>query len=106
MGEMLQLILVLFAAMGLNIVLGMYYKIGVERFKFDYKKLLAGLIKALIIAVSFIGFTWIFGQVELSTILNIDPMIIINGAIILYTGKGIIKLAKILGVKVKTNKIN
>lgn len=103
---MLQLILVLFVAMGLNIVLGMYYKIGVERFKFDYKKLLSGLLKAAIIAVSFVGFTWIFGQVELSTILNIDPMIIINGAIVLYTGKGIIKLAKILGVKVKTNKVD
>ena len=103
---MLQLILVLFVAMGLNIVLGMYYKIGVERFKFDYKKLLAGLLKAIIIAVSFIGFTWIFGQVELSTILNVDPSIIINGAIILYTGKGIIKLAKILGVKINTNKVD
>lgn len=102
---MLQLILVLVVSMALNMLLGMYYKIGVEKFKFDYKKLIGGLIKLLIICVSFIGFTWIFGQVELSTILNVDPLIIINGAIVLYTGKGIVKFMRILGVKIKTNKI-
>lgn len=102
---MLQLILVLIVSMALNMLLGMYYKIGVEKFKFDYKKLIAGLIKLLIICVSFIGFTWIFGQVELSTILNVDPLIIINGAIVLYAGKGIVKFMRILGVKIKTNKI-
>lgn len=105
MGEMLQLILVLFSAMGLNMILGMYYKIGIEKFCFEYKKLLNGLLRLLIIGLSFVGFTWIFGQVELSTILNVDPLVIINGAIILYTGKGVVKLAKILGVKIKTNNI-
>lgn len=97
----INLLPVLAVAILLNIGLGMYYKIGVESVKFNVKILISGAIKAGIIAGSFVGLGYIFGSVDLSE-LGLTPDLMINSAIILYTGKAMINLAKILKIKIPT----
>lgn len=88
---------VLGIAMLINIALGVYYSIGIQSLSFDYKKLLNGMLKALLIGASFLGIAYCFDGTDLSSI-GITPEFVMNSAIILYTGKDLTTLSKILGV--------
>lgn len=85
-------------AIGINVLLGLYYNINVKSIKFEASTLFNGLIKAAIIAVSFIGLAFCFDMTDLSSI-GISPELIMNAAVILYVTKDIQNLMKILGVE-------
>ena len=80
-----------------NIILGMYYNIRINKVKFDWKILVIGVVKALIITGAFIGLGFCFYQMDLTSI-GISPETIMSAAIILYVTKGCITLSKILCV--------
>lgn len=93
-----QFIPTLSVAMATNILLGLYYNVGIKKSKFNLKTLLVGIIKILIIGISFISLGFCFDQTNLSSI-GITPETIMNAAIILYVSKCCIKLSKILGIE-------
>ena len=99
-----QLIALCIAAL-VNVLLGLYNNIGVERYKFDVRKLINGLIKAVIIIVAFIGIAYCFDITDLNS-LGLTPDMIVNTAIILYVGKSLQNLTKILGVEASLKKIS
>lgn len=98
MKEILNLMPVLGIAMTINILLGMYYKIGKTKVKFDKTKLFNGVLKAAIVGTAFIGFAYIFTVVDLSSI-GLTPILIMQVSIVTYATKGITNLAKIMGVQ-------
>lgn len=100
MSDILHYLPVLLVSIGMNILLGLYYKIGINRLSFDLKILLNGVIKAGIIGIVFIGMAFCFDRVDLSS-LGVNPCIFMHSAIFLYMGKAMSNLAKILGVQVK-----
>lgn len=101
MHEIINQIPILFIAMIINILLGIYYNIGVRESVFDIQKLIYGVIKALIIGVSFVGLAHCFDITDLSS-LGVTPIFIMNSAIILYIGKALMSLGKILGINIET----
>lgn len=100
MQDILNYLPVLLVSMGMNILLGVYYKIGISKVSFDPKLLLNGVGKAAIIGIVFVGMAFCFDRVDLSS-LGVSPCIFMHSAIFLYMGKVLNKLAKILGVQVK-----
>ena len=99
-----QLIALCIAAL-VNVLLGLYNNIGVERYKFDVRKLINGLIKAVIVIIAFIGIAYCFDITDLNS-LGLTPDMIVNTAIILYVGKSLQNLTKILGVETSLKKIS
>lgn len=99
-----QLIALCVAAL-VNVLLGLYNNIGVERYKFDVRKLINGLIKAVIVIIAFIGIAYCFDITDLNS-LGLTPDMIVNAAIVLYIGKSLQNLTKILGVETSLKKTN
>ena len=84
-----------------NILCGTYYNVNIKNMKFDWTKLLNGIIKAVIVGVIAVGMSFVFTEMpELTEAIGITPMVIMNSAIILYGGKDLVGLGKILGVNV------
>ena len=88
-----------------NILLGVYNNINVANCNFDIKKLLNGIIKAIIIIVAFIGIAYCFDITDLNS-LGLTPDMIVNTAIILYVSKSLQNLTKILGIETSLKKTN
>ncbi len=103
MKEILNLLPVLFAAIAMNTAAGLYYNIGTQRLSFDLEKLISGIVKACIVTGMFVGLAYCFEATDLSSI-GVTPIFVMTSAIVLYVGKAIISLAKILGVNINTNK--
>lgn len=103
MQKIIELLPVLLIAIAMNLASGMYYNIGTVKSNFDFKVLINGLVKALIISGMFIGTTYCFTIVDLSAI-GVDPIIIIMAAITLYVGKAMVSLGKILGLEINTGR--
>lgn len=99
MQEIIKLIPVLGTSIIINIALGLYYKIGTQNTTFDYKILLSGIIKAIIIGGSFVGLAYCFDTIDLTSI-GITPLLIMGLAITLYVTKDLENLSKILGVTI------
>jgi len=100
--EILKLLAPLAIVVIINIALGLYYKIGVENVSFDKKILLNGIIKALIVAGSFVGLAYVFDTVSLGDV-SVNPKVVMIAAIGIYAVKGVANLAKIFGVTLKTD---
>ena len=101
MMEIINLLPVLAVAMILNIALGTWYNIKVDAIDFDMAKLLDGLKKAIIIALSFIGLAYIVMEVpQVTDAIGVEPSGIITLAIIGYTVKFVAQLAKILNIQI------
>ena len=84
-----------------NILCGTYYNVNIKNMRFDWTKLLNGIIKAVIVGVIAVGMSFVFTEMpELTEAIGITPMVIMNSAIILYGGKALVGLGKILGVNV------
>ena len=101
MKEILNLLPVLAVAIAMNIGAGLYYNIGTKNLTFNWKTLITGIIKALIVAGMFIGTAYCFEATDLSSI-GVTPVFVMMSAITLYVGKALISLGKILGVEIKT----
>ena len=85
----------------MNIGSGLYYKKKKKNLTFDWKKLISGIIKAVIVAGMFIGTAYCFEATDLSSI-GVTPVFVMMSAITLYVGKALVSLGKILGIEVKT----
>ena len=101
MTEIIKLLPVLAVAIVMNIGAGLYYSIGTKNLTFDWKKLISGIIKAVIVAGMFIGTAYCFEATDLSSI-GVTPVFVMMSAITLYVGKALVSLGKILGIEVKT----
>lgn len=97
MQEIYRLLPVLGIVMLINIALGTYSNIKIEKFSFDIKKFFAGIIKAVIIAASAVGLSYAFTVIDLSSI-GVTPETIITAAIIGYAKKDIDNFARYLNV--------
>ena len=97
MTEILGMLQVLAILMGINILLGTYDNVKLEKNNFDIKTLLTGVVKAGIIGVSAIGLSYCIGIVDLSQI-GVTPELIVGAANITYAGKALTNLAKCLGI--------
>ncbi len=95
-------LIILAVAMSINIALGVYLKIGIEKILFDKTVFINGILKAVILACSFYGLAFCFDHTDLSS-LGITPELIMLSAIILYVGKACTNLMSILGVDVRKN---
>ena len=91
---------VLLVSMGMNILLGLYYQVGIRRAPFQLRRLVDGAAKAGVVGLAFIGLAFCFDRIDLSS-LGISPCIIMHSAICLYIGKVAAHLTKILGVSGK-----
>ena len=100
MKDILHYLPVLLVSIGMNILLGLYYKVGINKLNFDLKFLFNGIAKAGIIGLVFIGMAFCFDRVDLSS-LGVTPCIFMHSAIFLYMGKAVNNLAKILGIQIK-----
>lgn len=100
MDEIIRLLPILAVAIMMNISAGLYYNIGTKSLSFNVKKLINGIIKALIICGMFIGTAYCFEATDLSSI-GVTPQFIMNSAIGIYVSKSVISLGKILGIDVK-----
>ena len=100
MKEILINLLPLTIAIAANMALGIYHKIGTEHIAWSWTKFLQGVVKAGIIAGTFIGLAFVFEVTALSDT-GITPSMIMTAAIVLYAVKGCRNLAGILGVKVE-----
>lgn len=101
MKEIIQLLPVLLVAVVMNIAAGTYFNVGKENFKFSFKKLISGVIKAAIVGGMFIGTAYCFEATDLSSV-GITPIFVMLSAISIYVGKAVVSLGKILGVEIKT----
>ena len=84
-------------AIAINVLLGLYNNISIDKCNFDWKILANGIIKAAIIACAFMCIAYAFDSTDLSTI-GVTPDLIMNSAIILYMTKAVQNLIKILGI--------
>lgn len=84
-------------AIVINMLLGVYNNISIDKCNFDWKVLVNGIAKAAIIACAFMGIAYAFDTTDLSAI-GVTPDLIMNSAIILYMGKAVQNLIKILGI--------
>ncbi len=101
MTEILKLLPVLTVAIAMNIGAGLYYSVGTKNLTFDCKKLISGIIKAIIVAGMFVGTAYCFEATDLSSI-GVTPIFVMMSAITLYVTKALISLGKILGVDIQT----
>lgn len=102
MQEIIKLLPALGISASMNICAGIYYNVKNLGQSFNFKKLIEGIIKALIVTWMFVGSAYCFDTIDLSSI-GITPVIIMTSAIGLYVGKALKSLIKILGVNIKTN---
>ena len=104
MEEILNNLLYLFILIVINIATGLYYNIGKLKTEFNWKIFWTGIVKSLIVGLSFVGLTFVFDNTNMSEI-GITPQAIMNSALLLYGGKAVINLSRILGVKNNENNL-
>ena len=105
METVLRMLPVLTLLMATNILLGLYAKIGVEEIAFDWKKLISGIAKALIIGFSAVASSYAAHEVDLSG-LGVTPELLISAAIITYAYKNLAKCLNIDLSSLTTTKSN
>lgn len=100
MEEIASSLLSLTVTIFVNIALGVYHKIGHQHMAWSWKKFFQGILKATLIAGSFLGLAYVFEASELSGT-GITPNMIITAAIVLYAVKGCKNLAAIFGISME-----
>ena len=100
MQEAVQLLGLLGLAVISNILGGMYVNVNIKDFKFDWKKLINGIAKALMIAFMFLSLAYILEQIpSLIDVLGMQPKTMIISAIGIYVAKTGQHLIDIFGLK-------
>lgn len=95
MKEIITLLPYLAVAVVCNIATGMYFKIGIVKFSFSWKKLIVGIVKATIVCGAFIGLAYISRVVDI----GVTSKALMLSAIALYGAKLVINLKNILKIK-------
>lgn len=100
MQEAIQLLGLLGLAVISNILGGMYVNVNIKNFKFEWQKLVNGIIKALIISFMFLSLAYILEQIpDLESVLGMQPKTMIISAIGIYIAKTGQHLIDIFGLK-------
>ena len=100
MQEAIQLLGLLGLAVISNILGGMYVNVNIKDFKFDWQKLVNGIIKAIIISFMFLSLAYIIEQIpDLESVLGVQPKAMIISAIGIYVAKTGQHLIDIFGLK-------
>ena len=100
MQEAIQLLGLLALAVISNILGGMYVNVNIKDFKFDWQKLVNGIIKAIIISFMFLSLAYIIEQIpDLESVLGVQPKAMIVSAIGIYVAKTGQHLIDIFGLK-------
>mgnify|MGYP003486673512 FL=1 len=100
MQEAIQLLGLLGLAVISNILGGMYVNVNIKDFKFDWQKLVNGIIKAIIISFMFLSLAYIIEQIpDLESVLGVQPKTMIISAIGIYVAKTGQHLIDIFGLK-------
>ena len=100
MQEAVQLLGLLGLAVISNILGGMYVNVNIKDFKFDWQKLVNGIIKAIIISFMFLSLAYIIEQIpDLESVLGVQPKTMIISAIGIYVAKTGQHLINIFGLK-------
>lgn len=100
MQEAVQLLGLLGLAVISNILGGMYVNVNIKDFKFDWQKLVNGIIKAIIISFMFLSLAYIIEQIpDLESVLGVQPKTMIISAIGIYVAKTGQHLIDIFGLK-------
>lgn len=100
MQEAIQLLGLLGLAVISNILGGMYVNVNIKNFKFDWQKLVNGIIKAVIISFMFLSLAYILEQIpDLESVLGMQPKTMIISAIGIYIAKTGQHLINIFGLK-------
>ena len=107
MKECIELLGLLGVAVCSNIALGMYSNIGNGTEKFDKKKFVNGVLKAVCVSAGFLGLSYIvFKLPELALAVGVEPKAIMIGAITVYVTKATATLLSIFGIeKVQAEKV-
>ena len=95
--QVFWLMIPLSVTMLVNMALGVFEKIGLEKIKWDFNIFKMGIYKAVLLVLAFLGLSFVFNVMDLSE-LGITPISVITAAIFLYAGKCCKKLSLILGV--------
>jgi len=88
-------------AVGVNILLGLFYNVRALHQGFSDEKLLTGISKAIIVGVSFISLAFVFDKMDISVELGdylIKPDLLLYSAIIVYLSKDLVNLKNVLKV--------
>lgn len=88
---------VLFILIIVNIISGTVNSLTVQKVQFDKKKMIYGIVKAMVAIVSVFTLAYVFDTIDLSGI-GFTPMTIISTGIIVYACKLSINIVKILGL--------
>ena len=100
MQEAIQLLGLLGLAVISNILGGMYVNVNIKDFKFEWHKLVNGIIKAIIISFMFLSLAYIIEQIpDLESVLGVQPKAMIISAIGIYVVKTGQHLINIFGLK-------
>ena len=100
MQEAIQLLGLLGLAVISNILGGMYVNVNIKDFKFEWQKLVNGIIKAIIISFMFLSLAYIIEQIpDLESVLGVQPKTMIISAIGIYIAKTGQHLIDIFGLK-------
>lgn len=100
MQEAIQLLGLLGLAVISNILGGMYINVNIKDFKFEWQKLVNGIIKAIIISFMFLSLAYIIEQIpDLESVLGVQPKTMIISAIGIYVAKTGQHLIDIFGLK-------
>lgn len=100
MQEAIQLLVLLGLAVISNILGGMYVNVNIKYFKFEWQKLVNGIIKAIIISFMFLSLAYIIEQIpDLESVLGVQPKAMIISAISIYVAKTGQHLIDIFGIK-------
>ena len=100
MQEAIQLLGLLGLAVISNILGGMYINVNIKDFKFEWQKLVNGIIKAIIISFMFLSLAYIIEQIpDLESVLGVQPKAMIVSATGIYVAKTGQHLIDIFGLK-------
>lgn len=107
MKECIELLGLLGIAVCSNIALGMYSNIGNGTEKFDKKKFVNGVLKAVCVSAGFLGLSYILCKLpDLSSAVGIEPKAMMISAITVYVTKATKTLLSVFGIeKVQTVKV-
>ena len=100
MEEMLKLLIVLGILVLCNVAGGIFTNISNKSVKFEWKKLVGGIIKSLCVAFMCIGLSFALYTVpELSDVIGMQPKSMVIIAIGTYATKVVGQVAAIFGIK-------
>lgn len=100
MQEAIQLLGLLGLAVISNILGGLYVNVNIKDFKFEWQKLVNGIIKAVMVMFMFLSLAYILEQVpSLVDTLGMQPKTMIISAIGIYVAKTGQHLINIFGLK-------